>query len=146
MTTTSVHFKALDSIKTTLSNLAISGVTVYLDDAPYPKTNRALPYVHVSPIGAETLPAGENNRDDYGYPCLVAIVATRSENTLQLKLEWRSTIRKALHHNPTLISAIGMGCYDVVVEPLAVVDPAAITGQFWVSAMVVRVLAQETRS
>lgn len=86
----------------------------------------ALPAVLIFPGPTETIEptAGTNQRDDYGYPVVLAVVAaddSPSANHNQY-LAWREVMIRQFQHRRFTIDAPAVTFYDCVVEPGPIVD------------------------
>jgi hypothetical protein len=123
MTAVAKHKQILDQVRevlagmagSSLDGIAAANVKVALWPAPERLKDAgiitALPTIIVSPNGVEEISGGTNAQDDYGYPCLVAIVgATDQSFALSDKfLTWRETIIKKFHNkNATAIGFSGL--------------------------------------
>ena len=107
-----------------------------------------LPGVLICPIGAETMAkqAGNNRRDDVGYPVLISILAKNSFQELRTYLPrytlWREMVARAFRQGrlPGVTEV-----YDMTVEPGTIVVPEVFARTIWHSAVVVRCISREPR-
>jgi len=107
-----------------------------------------LPGVLICPIGAETMAktAGNNRRDDVGYPVLIATIAKNSVQELRTYLPrytlWREMIARAFRQGrlPGVTEV-----YDMTIEPGTIVVPEVFHRGIWHSALVVRCISREPR-
>ena len=111
--------------------------------ATYQDRTVTLPFISLSPYGPEKLGNEFNDRDGAYYGVLVAIVAKPDVNSLETRLGWRQTIRRAL--NNTSLPGLGQN-YNLTVEPENTVDPKAwFDRNAFVSGFIVRAFFQEPR-
>ena len=145
-----VLFQCLTAVRSRSQTLALSGVanqSVVVRKVPDDK-NITKPAVVIAPLGRETLdPAdGTNNRDDVGYPVLVALLDGDNQNPTSnhgRNLLWREKIRRAFHNQrlPGVDAII-----TTFVEPLPVTDAAAwFERNTFVTAMLLRFISREPR-
>jgi len=145
-----VLFQCLTAVQSRIQTLALSGIanqSVVVRKVPDDK-NITKPAVVIAPLGRETLdPAdGTNNRDDVGYPILVALLDGDNQNPTSnhdRNLLWREKIRRAFHNQrlPGVDAII-----TAFVEPLPVTDAAAwFERNTFVTAMLLRFISREPR-
>jgi hypothetical protein len=141
------HFDTLTAIKTVIEGLSLSGLTggtLIQEVSTYLDSTTTLPFVSISPYGPENLGDELNDRDGVYYGVLVAIIAKPDVNSLETRLGWRQTLRRALNNHS--IAGLGQN-YQLTVEPGNVVEPRAwFDRNAFVSGLVVRASFQEPRT
>ena len=140
------HFDTLLAIQQRIEGLSLRGLSggaVIQEVATYQDRTVTLPFISLSPYGPEKLGNEFNDRDGAYYGVLVAIVANPDVNSLETRLGWRQTIRRAL--NNTSLPGLGQN-YNLTVEPENTVDSKAwFDRNAFVSGFIVRAFFQEPR-
>jgi hypothetical protein len=143
----SAYMQCMDSVKTAIEALSLTGLsTVVIQEWPL-WVDRALPYVSISPSSVkENVSAATNRNDEVGYAILVAIIAAQAGtdlDALDARLLWRQTIRRRFSNQS--ISGITAGTQlKATVEPLSPIDAAAMAKfKSFVSGLIVRVSVRE---
>lgn len=146
-----VIYRVMDAIKTQIVALNLSGVTstnVLIKWLPrqFDTTTDPVPCVIISPAPIpETSPSYLVNTDHVGYPVMVTIIDKQNADftaNLSRNLKWRELLMREFRFQPLDTVAEAVTC---VIEPKAIIDPAAFAKNLWVSSMVLRVTARESR-
>jgi hypothetical protein len=154
--TGTVHYDACLGVQAVIQAIGLTGIPgaqVIVQELPIDR-GLTLPCVIVSPGPmAETIGRGTNIEEDYGYPCLVTIVAARNQDaTLQEKeLKWRQQIRNAFRAKnvrpAALIAALTVPLIQAVWAPAPILDLDLFKNDnLLVSAAVIWVKTRESRS
>jgi len=151
---TSILFDILDAVRAGIQTLALPGLAaanVVVQKVPGDRAQDLpalqFPCVLIAPHGSETTDplAGTNLRDDVVYPVRVTILAADGGDQqfgFRQYLGWRETIRRAFH-NQRLDADL---CFNVQVQPLAIVDKSAWSDrQLFASAVVLNCFSREAR-
>lgn len=135
------HWECLEALQARIVSLAlpnISGASIVLRKFPIVK-GVTLPAIVICPWGAETSnkAEGTNIRDDYYFPCLVAIAAADNRDVsanMQTYLGWRFSILSAIQNQrlPGATGAIGS------VDPQAIANLDAWQENVWASSLLPR--------
>lgn len=139
------HYDSMAAIKTLIEGLSLSGLTggVVIQEAAN-RDDQTLPFVSISPYGPEKADDENNAEDGIYYGILVAIIANKDVNSLEVRLGWRQAIRRKLNNQP--LSGLPTN-YNMKIEPGNVVEVSAyFQNKGFVSGMVVRCYFQETRT
>lgn len=105
--------------------------------------------VFLPPLGEQVL-GGTNERDDWGYPVGVAIMAASNQDDGldtddEEYLRWRELIRKTFHQKRGITTPAEV--YKTVWEPAAVIDMGLWQQQnLWVQGGVVQCVTREART
>lgn len=141
------HFDTLMAIKSVIDGLSLAGLTggtVIQEVATYQDGTTTLPFVSISPYGAEKLGDEFNDRDGAYYGVLVAIIAKPDVNSLETRLGWRQTIRRKL--NNASLPGLGQN-YNLTVEPGNTIEHRAwFDRNAFISGFTVRAFFQEPRT
>lgn len=130
MTTASTHYQIMEAIQAKVISLALTGqadARVVIRETPYltEEEHAAGDYVVICPWGAEQNPAGSNEREDWLYPTMIAIVGLPDANSLDARLYRRQQIRKSMHNNP--LSGVSNGTFiNQETRPGNVIDVLAL--------------------
>ena len=148
MSGTSNHYDAMTAIKTMIEGLTLTNFTgevVIQEMAWHEKgvSGTTLPFISISPFGAETTGDANSNEDEVGYPILIAIIAQRCATDLEQRLAWRQKIRRRLR-NASLSGQTRN--FNLILEPQEVVSRAAWRIQLFGSALLVRAMYEEPRT
>jgi len=159
----SIHLQLLTAIAEAIQDLLLSGVggvsplppaQVYVKKLP---TDRASAGILLPAIVVSLVPLPEkfatvmNAADDYGYPCLVTIIAANNQDlsVSDDELLWRQTIRNYFHNQKPkrikdAISPVPLG--KILVEPYPILDLNLFQQQnLFVSSLLVRCWTREVR-
>jgi hypothetical protein len=145
-----VLYRCLVAVQARIQGMALAGIAnerIVIRKVPDDR-NVAKPAVVIAPLRQESLdPAeGTNNRDDVGYPVIVAALDADNQNPSSnhdRNLLWRERLRQAFHHQrlPGVDEII-----NGTVEPLPIVDtPAWFDRNTYMTAMIVRLTSRERR-
>lgn len=140
------HYDSLAAIKTIIDALSLSGLTggsVIQEVATYQDGQTPLPFISISPYGAERVGDELNDRDGVYYGIAVCIVGKPDVTSLEQRLGWRQTLRRNLNNHS--IAGLDQN-YNVVVEPGNVIEHRAwFDRNAFVSGFIVRAYFQEPR-
>lgn len=148
MSGVSNHYDAMVAIKAVIDGLGLQGLsstgTIIQEVFNYdPNRNdqALLPFISISPFGAETSTDDNNAEDDCGYPVLIAILANPDPSKLEERLGWRQSIRREMRNRDFGLQ----GNFNVIPELQNVVDVAAWKSKYYFSALIARVWFEEVR-
>ena len=140
------HYDTMTFIQTTINGLALSGnPSIAIQEvAVYQDGDSRLPFISISPYGPEELQFEFTSIDGVHYPTLVAIVAAKDVTSLEQRLGWRQSMRRALNNKSAMATI--QGNVNLVVKPGNVVEPRAFFDRkVFVSGFIVMAEFQETR-
>lgn len=166
----SVFFEILEEVQTAIRNLSLDQMASVNIEVGKVNPERetvfpGLPGILIIPLGEEGIPVdgGTLRRDDIGYPVGILMMdqerqqsgtglpADADEGTqdqdynLNAKLLWREKIRKEFI-SQGLSAVTSANVWNCIVEPQLIVDPTDFLGSnIWLSTLVLRFLARETR-
>ena len=125
----------------------ISAANVRIHKVPA-EENVPKPCILIAPVERETADprAGTNNRDDIVYPIFVGIVDVENRDQTtdrSLRLTWRDRIVRAFQ-NARLAGTEPQGSHTTV-DPREILLPEGWSRNLFASAVVVRLIARETR-
>ena len=161
---TATHKLILEAVAEIIRDLHLVGpsdTTPLPDDRVYVRklprlTNLTLPCVQVTlPLNVkETVEHGTNVQDDYGYPCMITIVAANNQDLSFVEgdeggeLLWRQQIRDVFHNKrpQVMIDRCPVPLKRCLWEPGEIANKAAFDeANLFVSPMIVWVKTRETR-
>lgn len=157
----SYHYRCLHAVRTRIGSAGLVGLDVanlvvqytplardFLERSPGAATVYELPGIIISPWGAEAHDpdAGTNVSDEWGWPCLVTIIAAQNNDltaNLEARLKWRQQAMLACTNQR--LPGLNPEQLKCVVEPQTVVDLDSFGEEFFHSSFVVRVQAWHRR-
>ncbi len=143
-----MHYECCLAVQSTIQVFGLAGIPsgqVYLRKFITDRGGTILPAVIVAHPGIETVLPGTNERDDWGYPVVVALVSVGNQDLTvsNTELLWREQVRKLFHNKRLATPAVNYVC---LVEPGPIVDLSYFHDQnVTVSTMTVRCITREDR-
>lgn len=147
----SLHYRCMTSAQSIVNMLTLTGLsTVVLRRFPWVRAEEEAnkPMVIIAHPGSETMRPNEgtNQRDDVGYPVLVAVYdrdAQANDSDLDKYLLWRQQLARSFRHNTELPALPEIT--RTIVEPGRIVEPAEYVNGVLYSPLLVRFISREPR-
>lgn len=154
------HWDVMVILKATIDALALTGLTggcVIQEVANFQDGQSGIPFISISPYGAETIDAGRGLQDvdSTSYPTAVMIMAKNDVSSLEQRLAWRQKIRRNFNNTTpgALITLYSLGLSNPVrvvnltVNPGNIVEPnTAFDRKGFISGLLVMAESQEPRT
>lgn len=143
------HYDSMVKIKELIEALNLTGLTggvVIQEVAEYQDGKIPIPFISISPYGAEDVDSQTNYEDGVNYKILVAIMAKPDVNSLEDRLAWRQKLRRSLYNRD--LTTLGTGrSYSMSLRMGNVIEPSLyLARKGCVSGFVVIVEFQEPRN